>query len=421
MIDLQHELEMNIIGESKAFPISKHHMFNNDKLTFKDLKELFTDVFGSRMIKFTKKLPKVDAYLTTTDGEWYVSSYLRPKKSYAVKMSTKINETDCTETDSLQSSFDSIVEALKTIDPILLNRFFANGNNRLHITLVCPPNGHSDAYGKKCFIQYCGIDSFDNGEKVGEDKKSSFELYTILKANPSLAYEFSEISPEQLNSIRRCKDEKAILSNIVNQLSKLVDGIGWNCSIRDYIQDRYSRYLVNKALEHGLDVSKKGALVDELTSRLSGTSALRPTKSDLATFAKREGIDVQSEQYKSFLDDIEQHAQQTNKDILSPIENAIYYAISNAAMIVLGYAAIDPNPKAKKLAQSIASNLFSICDSIENCNCDTTQLDAIKKAIDKVRAYKDIAPQEIRIVNNGTPYSVACECDRFDKIRDIIA
>jgi len=134
-------------------------------------------------------------------------------------------------------------------------------------------------------------------------------------------------------------------------LARLVDGIGWGCSIRDYVQDRYSRYLVNKALEHNLDVSKKGALVDELTSRLSGTSTLRPTKSDLATFAKREGIDVKSDDYKAFLDDIEQNAAMTNKDIMSPIENAIYFAVSNIVQALLSYISLDPNPKAKKLAQ----------------------------------------------------------------------
>ena len=134
-------------------------------------------------------------------------------------------------------------------------------------------------------------------------------------------------------------------------MARLVDGIGWGCSIRDYVQDRYSRYLVNKALEHNLDVSKKGALVDELTSRLSGTSTLRPTKSDLATFAKREGIDVKSDDYKAFLDDIEQNAAMTNKDIMSPIENAIYFAVSNIVQALLSYISLDPNPKAKKLAQ----------------------------------------------------------------------
>lgn len=204
-------------------------------------------------------------------------------------------------------------------------------------------------------------------------------------------------------------------------MAKLVDGIGWGCTIRDYVQDRYSRYLVNKALEHGLDVSKKGNFVDELTSRLSGTSSLRPTKSDLATFAKREGIDIKSDNYKAFLDDIEQHAEQTSKDILFPIENALYYAVSTAANIVLSYASLDPNPKAKKLAQQIASDLFAVCTSIEECQLDPTKIDAMKKALVKVCAYKDIAPKEVRIVNGGVPYSVACECSKLDKIFKTIA
>ena len=202
----------------------------------------------------------------------------------------------------------------------------------------------------------------------------------------------------------------------MSQLSKLVDGIGWGCSIRDYVQDRYSRYLVNKALEHGLDVSKKGSLVDELTSRLSGTSAVHPTKSDLATFAKREGVDVKSDAYKAFLDDVEQHAEQTNKDIMSPIENAIYFAVSNAANTILGYAALDPNPKAAKLAGQTAKDLFAICDSIEECTFDCSKLDALKKALSKACTYKEFAPKEVRIVNNGIPYKVECDCDKLDRL-----
>lgn len=73
---------------------------------------------------------------------------------------------------------------------------------------------------------------------------------------------------------------------------------------------------------------------------------------------------------------------------MSPIENAIYYAVSNAANIILGYAALDPNPKAKKLAQQIAGNLFAVCNSIEDCAFDSSKLDAMKKALSKACAYK---------------------------------
>ena len=140
-----------------------------------------------------------------------------------------------------------------------------------------------------------------------------------------------------------------MLQNILAALGKLIDGIGWGCSLKYYIQDRYARSIVNKALEYGLDVSKNGAFVDELAARLSGTSSSRPTKSDLVTFAKREGIDCKSQEYKDFLDDVESSAEQTSKEIIAPIENVMYYALSKAANNVLAMMALDPNPKAKKL------------------------------------------------------------------------
>lgn len=419
MVDIGKELDKKLLGES--FSSKKPHIFNDDKTTFKQLKDLFTEVFDTRMVKFSKKVPKIDAYLTVKDGDWYVSSYFRPEQEYPIGNAMKLRECDNDSIDSVQKTLGSIVDVLETIDPVLLNRFFANGNNKLRVSLVCPPAGCSKMYNDKCFTEYGGIDCFNGKEKVGDDKKSSFALYKILKASPTLKEEFGEITPEQLNAIKCCQDERTVLKQLVNQLAAMVDGLGWNCSIRDYVQDRYSRYLVNKALEHGLDVSKKGALVDELTSRLSGTSSLRPTKSDLATFAKREGVDIRSDNYKAFLDDIEQNAAQTNKDIISPIENALYYAVSSAANNVLSYATLDPSPKAKKLAQHVARDLFAVYQSIEDCVFDISKLDALKKALVKVCSYKEFAPAEVRIVNNGTPYSVACECEKLDKIYKAIA
>lgn len=419
MIDIRKEIDSKIVNES--FSAKKPHIFNDDKTTFKQLKQLFTDVFDTRMITFSKKVPKIDAYLTVKDGSWFVSSYLRPAQQFPIGNAAKLHECETDAADAVQGTLESIADQLSNIDQMLLNRFFANGNNRLHLTLVCPPDGCSKLYGNKCFTQFDGIDCFNGKKNAGHDEKSSFELYKVLKSCPNLQNAFGEITPEQLNAIKLCYDERTTLKQLINQLSKLVDGLGWGCSIRDYVQDRYSRYLVNKALEHGIDVSKTGSLVNELTSRLSGTSALRPTKSDLVTFAKREGIDVKSDEYKRFLDDIEEHAAQTNADIMLPIENAIYYAMSCAANIVLGYAALDPDPKAKKTAQLVADGLFAACDTIDKCQFDCSKLDQMKKALAKVCMYKDIAPKEVRIVNNNTPYSVACDCGKLDKISSIIA
>ena len=131
------------------------------------------------------------------------------------------------------------------------------------------------------------------------------------------------------------------------KLQALIDGVGWGCSIDSYIQDKYSRYIINKALEHGLDVSRNSAFVNELVARLSGAK-LRPTKSDLVTFAKREGLDCKSDDYKSFLSDIEANALEMSSEIVAPIENVIWYAVAMALKNLLGYMAVDPNAKTQK-------------------------------------------------------------------------
>ena len=66
------------------------------------------------------------------DGNWFVSSYLRPEQEYPIGNAMKLREAEGDAKDAVQKTFDSIAEALKSIDPVLLNRFFANGNNRLH-------------------------------------------------------------------------------------------------------------------------------------------------------------------------------------------------------------------------------------------------------------------------------------------------
>lgn len=87
---------------------------------------------------------------------------------------------------------------------------------------------------------------------------------------------------------------KKVLEKVLAKLNEFINGVGWKCTINDYVLDHYSRHLVNKALEHGLDVSRSSDFVNELASRLSNVSGRKPTRSDLATYAKREGLDTKS-------------------------------------------------------------------------------------------------------------------------------
>lgn len=142
-------------------------------------------------------------------------------------------------------------------------------------------------------------------------------------------------------AVMKLRAQANVLEELTAALAKLADGNGWGCSIEDYVQDRYSRLIINKAIEHGIDIAKNGPFTRELCARLSKASSSIPTKSDLVTFAKREGVDCNSEEYKSFLSDIEDASSTINDDVIAPIQKIIAYAVMKAIDAVDGFAMLD--------------------------------------------------------------------------------
>lgn len=413
MIDIQKEIQCWMVLESKK----PKHLFNDDSLTFKDLKDVFSDVFSTQIVKISRRVPMVSLYLTNKNGNFFISAIDKPRKLLkvnAIGNAMKLNEGEAKHTEN---SVSKIISTLSGINPVLLNRYFANGNNRLKISFICPPECGSGFYDGGCFVQFDGIDCFgSDGKLAGSDNKSGVELLKILKAKDALAGKLADFGPDQLNALKRYKSEKSILDSILARLRKLVDGIGWGCTIKYYVHDRLSRYLINKALEHGLDVSKNGTFVDELASRLSGMAVSCPTKSDLVTFAKREGINCNSEAYKNFLNDIEEAAPHISRDIAAPIEKIVYFALAKAANNVAALAALDPNPRAKKTllqAQVVAAGAD---DDIGKCDIDAETIEKVCAAFKKLCVYADIAPAEIRVMNAGRPYAVFGDLSKLQKL-----
>lgn len=398
----------------------QHHLFKDEKTTFRQLKEILSDALGNRIVKMSRKVPMINLYLTQKDGDWLVSSYVRPSKWIPIRRATSLNEVESSSQNAVKSTLEDIAEACEDMDEVFMNKCFANGKNKAHIGLICPPEGCNSLYGDKCFLVFKGIDCFnDKGKCIGSDEDLGVKFLYKLNDADALKQELAQIPTEKLYCMKRCKDEGKVLNDVIAALNKMIDGLGWGCSLKYYIEDKYSRYIINKALEHGLDISKNGQLANELVSRLSGAS-LRPTKSDLVTFAKREGINCKSDEYKQFLDDIENTSSQMSKEIISPIEKVICYAVSCAANNVIAMMQLDPNPQAQKLLKQIAIDLFDAKDSLDACEFDISDLQDLKKTLVKLCAYQDIAPNEVRIMHNRMPYSFACDCSKLKKLCDII-
>ena len=189
-----------------------------------------------------------------------MSSYVRPSKWIPIRRATSLNEVESSTQSAVKSTLEDIAEAFESMDDeVFMNKCFANGKNRAHIGLICPPDGCNSLYGDKCFLVFKGIDCFnDKGTCIGSDDDLGVKFLYKMNDADALKQELAQVPMEKLSCMKKCKDESKVLEEVIAQLSKLIDGLGWGCSLKYYIEDKYSRYIINKALEHGLDVSKNG-------------------------------------------------------------------------------------------------------------------------------------------------------------------
>jgi len=144
---------------------------------------------------------------------------------------------------------------------------------------------------------------------------------------------------DALKNAQKCKEK---LESIKNKLEKMTDGFGWRCSLDQYVDDKYSRHIVNAAMKYGVDVSRDSQFVKSLIRRLAEMATRgKPTKSDLATYAKGDKIDFKSDACRRFLADIEMNAEETNDKVLGPIRDFTVCLAKAAMNMALAIAQLD--------------------------------------------------------------------------------
>ena len=258
-----------------------------------------------------EKLDGIGLLVTYKDGKFRVATDVKGLKDPMDydRLGAKDCESPDEVKDAVAASLKDLSVALSELDDVQLNRFFANGRNFLACQIVYPPCANVVDYGNRCFVVMNGLKCYnDKFKEVGEDSDSAKELFGILKNNGALRQETFEIAKPNILRLKNLTSSQDALRTILDKLQGFIDGVGWKCSLDQYVCDRYSRHIVNKALEHGIDVSRSSDFVNSLARRLSRISGQKPTKSDLVTYAKCDGVNTRDPRYKEFLADLEANA-----------------------------------------------------------------------------------------------------------------
>lgn len=184
MIIIEKEISKRL---DESISHKQHHLFRDDNTTFKQLKDILSDALGNRVVKMSRKVPMIDLYLTQKDGDWLVSSYVRPSKWIPIRRATALHEVESSQKDTVCSTLADVANACEGMDEVFTNKCFANGKNKAHIALVCPPDGYDNMYGNRCFLIFKGIDCFnDKGKCIGNDDDLGVKLLYKLNSSDAL-------------------------------------------------------------------------------------------------------------------------------------------------------------------------------------------------------------------------------------------
>lgn len=253
--------------------------------------------------------------------------------------------------------------------------------------IIYPPTKNVVDYGTRCLIQLHGVNIYDDKwRKVSEDKAIADKLFELLKSKHALKQDTFEITSDAKLQLKDSKTGKDSLAKVLDKLTSLVDGLGWNSTINDYAQERFEKYIINMAMKAEFDVAKHSDFVSKLAQRMSNISKSNVTKSDLATYAKQESIDIKDQKYKDFVNQVDATKDEANQYVIKPIEDLVIGAGLLLMKNLVGYVSTDPNASAKKLAIELQFAIDELAN--KETSLDDRKLARFKKNLAKLDQYQ---------------------------------
>ena len=413
MVNLK-KIYTNILKESRASHLK--HLFDDGTMTFDDFRSTFKNVFKGK-VGISNKVKKIPLSITYKDGQYMLANDKNSfKEPFSIDKVCSKCKCEGEMKEAVTNTLQTFIAALDKLDQKDRNSIFANGQNYYSVDLVLPPAKCIQDYHNRCFLQRNKVNCYDNTfSNVVEDDDNTNKLSEKLKLDKALEECGVDISQDCIDRLKGSASPNKALEELLADLAKIVDGIGYKATVNDYVRERYARYIVNTALQKGIDLYANSDFVQELIARLSHISDHRPNRADLITYAKRGGIDFKCPEYRELIDQLEQNAEETNNQIMKPIEELVLKAGTLLIKCLLGMVVADPRKDARKLVAELDAMLLTLDQGDEGIT--PNKVHQFRKCMQKLNAYQaSIPPEGILIMHNGKVCKI---CGTFGAINDI--
>jgi len=371
------------------------HPFDDNDLTFEDLKELVRRSLAG-------ELDLESAVSEKTDGQNLQVTFKDGKVGAARNKSTIINPMGVEEVEEkfkgrgdIEKAFvyamQDLENAILAIPEAQREKIFQNGRRFVNLEIIYPATQNVISYGPAAYLQFHGIDEFDeSGNKVKSYPDQGNTLQKIIsKVNADTQTHFKIIPP---NVIKMQKDiafdEK--VPYYINKINKIQNEFGLpdKAEVSEYHEEWWTKFIDENIPEASPEVKegliRRWALGDK-SFRLNGKNI-----SDKDVLAK--ALDIDKTQSVAL-----------GKKNIKKFETIFLELGADVMRNITNYLAVNPSETVKRLRKDIADAIKSIKSSndLEALNKLETQLNRIQQ----IGGFEKIVPAEgIVFVYKGKTY-----------------
>lgn len=427
-LDIMLSFSEYLIESKKKRPL---HLFEDGEMTFGQIRDVVEDLFKSDVVEVVPRKPVVQVGITCKDGKVLgVLNGLNPAEPVVSENLMSGYKASKEFKEAFGKAMDGIESKISELSIEEQDEIFDKGKRFAKFNIISPASNANGVENFKegrmlVFPAGCAHYSDDFSAETPLTEAESDYAQRVLsifskvnndktKTSSNLdpfAQELYKLTKENAKCFAKCPDRKEAVQEVATLLNELIDGLGYRATLNDYIKERYERKIVNAATKAGLEIKRSSDFVSEMVDRLSTMTAKRPTKSDLATYAKREGVDIGSKEYKEFLDTIESTLDTDNYEMLKPVSKLLNRILVLFLKSLLGYASMCDS----KLQNMLTVALEALESTGEMTEANTAIL---KKLFVKLREFANTHKNgdDFVVANSGKPYTIKCKIPDIESL-----
>ena len=371
------------------------HPFDDNDLTFEDLKELVRRSLAG-------ELDLEDSVSEKTDGQNLQVTFKDGQVGAARNKSTIINPMSI---DDVEEKFKgrgdiekAFVYAMQDLEKAILaipearrEKIFDNGRRFVNLEIIYPATQNVISYGPAAYLQFHGIDEFDEtGKKVKSYPDQGDKLQKIIaKVNADTQEHFKIIPPNVIQMQKDIEfDEK--VPYYISKINKIQKEFGLpdKAEVSEYHEEWWTKFInenipeANPEVKEGL--TRRWALGDK-SFRLN-----KKTIPDIAVLAK--AIDIDKTQSVAL-----------GKRNIKQFEEIFLELGADVMRNITNYLAVNPDDSVKSLRKDVTQAIKAVKDSndLEALNKLQIQL----QRIERLGGFDKIVPSEgIVFIYKGKTY-----------------